>query len=247
MSRDTKFWLLVSIIFVGFVLRIVGINFGLPYIYTTEEYKVVNYALKMGATKDLNPHFFNYPSLYLYFTLFVSGIYFIIGRIFGVFTSAQDFAYSFIRNPTGIYLILRTFSVIWSTGAVLMTYLIGKEIYNRRTGLLAMLILAVQPAIVFYAHEIRPSHPSLFFVLLSFYFLLKFYKTGEYKFFYFSASILGVATSIFYNALPMILLLPIVYFMVMLDPPSLKLRQAGKSSNYNIFKLFRERKLWFAL
>jgi len=210
MKRDKLLFLLI--LFIAFGVRLWGIWFDLPYIYTTEEYKVVNYALKMRATKDPNPHFFNYPSLYLYFTLFVSGIYFIIGRIFGVFTSAQDFAYSFIRNPTGIYLILRIFSAVWSTGVVGMTYIIGKQSYNRRVGFLGMLMITFIPSILVSAHEIRPSMPMMFFVLLSFYFLIKYYRNGQIKHFYWSAIILGIAISIFYSALPLIVLLPIVYF-----------------------------------
>ncbi|MFN3967052.1 MAG: ArnT family glycosyltransferase, partial [Endomicrobiia bacterium] len=206
-----------------------GINFDLPQVYTTEEYKVVNYALKMGSTKDLNPHFFNYPSLYLYFTLFVSGLYFAIGKFLGVFNSARDFAYSFIKDPTPIYLIMRLFSVLWSTGASIMVYLIGKEIFNKRIGFIASLMFVFVPSILVSSHEIRPNMPSLFFVLLSFYFIYKFYKTGENRYLFFSSVSAGIAISIFYNAIMLILLLPVVYFF-----------------RYKQLKLFNG-KLWLSL
>ncbi len=200
------------IIFIAFLVRFIGIWFDLPEIYTTEEYKVVNYALRMAARKSLNPEFFNYPSLYLYFTLFISGIYFLIGKILGFFSTPLDFAYSFLKNPTGIYLIMRFFSSVWATLSVFMVYLIGKELYNKRTGIFASLLITFNPSIIISAHEIRPNMPSMFLVLLSFYFLIKFYKTGVLKHLYLSAIFAGIATSVFYNALPMLIVLFTGYY-----------------------------------
>ena len=117
------FWI---VLIFAFLLRFWGVWFDLPEIYTTEEYKVVNYALRMGARKSLNPEFFNYPSLYLYFTLFISGLYFIIGKLLGIFSSIKDFGNYVFTNPTGLYVIMRTFSAIWSTWSVAITYFIGK-------------------------------------------------------------------------------------------------------------------------
>lgn len=205
--------ILLTVFAITFLVRFWGIWFDLPEIYTTEEYKVVNYALRMGARRSLNPEFFNYPSLYLYFTLFVSGIYFVIGRLFGLFSSAQDFAYSFIRNPSHIYLIMRFFSAFWSTLSVFMVYLLGKELYNKKTGTLAMLLIAFIPSIIISSHEIRPNIPSLLFVSIAFYFLIKYHNSGTLKYFYLSGIFSGLATSVFYNAFPIALLLVIVYWL----------------------------------
>ncbi|OGS20847.1 MAG: hypothetical protein A3J83_06470 [Elusimicrobia bacterium RIFOXYA2_FULL_40_6] len=202
--------LLLLVMTIAFLLRFWGIWFDLPYLYTTEEYKVVNYALKMGSG-DLNPHFFNYPSLYLYFTLVVSGFYFVVCKIFGVFHNAKDFALSFIKDPTQIYLLLRFISVLWSMAALYMVFLIARLIYSFRTAIFAVLMLSFVPSIIQSSHLIQPAIPSMFFILLSFYFLILFLNTGSNKYYYFSGAALGFGISVFYNALPMIALLPFAY------------------------------------
>ncbi|MBU2568213.1 MAG: glycosyltransferase family 39 protein [Elusimicrobia bacterium] len=202
----------VCIMLASLALGLWGINYDLPHIYTTEEYKVVNYALRFG-TGDLNPHFFNYPSLYLYFTFFVCGIYFIIGRIAGAFSSTQEFAISFVKDPSGVYLTLRIFSVLWTTGAALLVYKTGKLLFNKKAGLCAAALFTCIPSVLISAHEIRPSQPSLFFLVLSFYFLALFYMEGKNKNFYLSCISLGISISIFYNAIPMVVMLPVVYFV----------------------------------
>ncbi|OGS22557.1 MAG: hypothetical protein A2252_02990 [Elusimicrobia bacterium RIFOXYA2_FULL_39_19] len=212
MNNKKTTLLLFSILIIGFFIRFWGIWFDLPHLYTTEEYKTVNYALKMGAG-DLNPHFFNYPSFYLYFTLIISGIYFVIGKIFGIFANAHDFAYSFIQNPTNIYLILRFFSVLWSTAILYFIYAVGKKAFNAKTGLMAALMFCFIPSIIQSSHLIQPALPSMLFVLISFYYLIDYYQKGKNTAFYLSAGFLGIAFSTFYNALPLFLLLPVVYWL----------------------------------
>jgi len=211
---NNKKKLLLSIIFiVAFFVRFWGIWFDLPYLYTTEEYKTVNYALRMGANKNLNPHFFNYPSLYLYFTLFISGCYFIVGKILGIFSNANDFAYSFLKNPTALYIILRTLSAIWSTGILIILYLIAKKIWSYEAGIFAVLLMIFIPSVIESSHLIQPNLTSVFFVLLSFYFLITFLQTGQKKFFFISSILTGLAISTFYTAIPLILLLPVIYWL----------------------------------
>jgi hypothetical protein len=193
------------------IVRLIGANFSLPNIYTTEEYKVINYALRMG-NGDLNPHFFNYPSLYLYFTLFISGIYFVIGKIFSAFASPHDFALSFIKNPTGIYLTMRLISGLWSTATVAVTYLFTKELFGKRAALITMIFSAFISSIIISAHEVRPNMPSMFFVITAFYLILLFLKKDDYRYFYSAAVVMGIATSIYYNAVFLGALLPLAHF-----------------------------------
>src|SRR5581483_1816315 len=99
-------WALAAILLLALGLRVWGAGWGLPYEYQTEEYKVIKYALRMGQN-GLNPHFFEYPSLYLYFMLFAYGVYYMIGRVSGLFSSTLDFALLLVRNPTSFHLIGR--------------------------------------------------------------------------------------------------------------------------------------------
>ncbi|MCX7956839.1 MAG: glycosyltransferase family 39 protein, partial [Endomicrobia bacterium] len=205
---------IILIIVLGFFLRIYAINWQLPYLYQTEEYKTVNYTLKMAATKSLNPKFFEYPSLYLYFMLFVYGILFFIGKILGVYSSTEDFALKFFSDPTIVYVVGRVFSVVFGTFIIFLTYLLGKMLYNKRVGLIASLIISILPIWVVYSHYIKPEMFSNVLVIGYAIFLYKYYLTKNDKFFYFSCTILGLAISTKYLSAPSGVLLPIVYFSI---------------------------------
>ena len=97
-------YLIIIIIILGFVLRIWGINFGLPHQLHQDEPIVVNHALAYG-TGDLNPHFFKIPPLASYILFLLYGCYSIIGKIIGVFNGMDDFALSFFKDPSVFYII----------------------------------------------------------------------------------------------------------------------------------------------
>lgn len=64
-------------------------------------------------------------------------------------------------------------SVIFGVGTVFLVYLLGKELFNKKTGLLASLFMALAPLHVYYSQEARMYSLATFTVILSFYFLLK--------------------------------------------------------------------------
>lgn len=65
-------------------------------------------------------------------------------------------------------------SVILGTATVGLTFLLGKELFNRRVGLLASLFLAIAPLHVYYSQEARMYVFAAFSVTLSIYFLNRF-------------------------------------------------------------------------
>ncbi|MCS7232111.1 MAG: glycosyltransferase family 39 protein [Elusimicrobiota bacterium] len=207
-----EYWLLLGIIILSFVLRIVAINWQLPCLYQTEEYKTVNYALRMAAKKNLNPEFFEYPSLYLYFMLFIYGGLFIVGKILGFYSSAENFAVKFFQNPTMVYVIGRVFSTLFGTLVVLLTYILGKYWYNKRVGIIASLLLGILPIWVVYSHYIKPEMFSNLLIVLSSLILYRYYLTKNRTLFYTSCAILGLAVSSKYLSLPAGIIIPIIYF-----------------------------------
>lgn len=54
---------LLVVMAIAMALRLWGISFGLPYTYIPDEPGYVAVALKMLHTGDLNPHWFQVPSL----------------------------------------------------------------------------------------------------------------------------------------------------------------------------------------
>lgn len=79
---------LVSLLIIGVLIRVYGINFGLPYFYDPDERAFLLRGLKILANRDLNPHWFGHPGTTVIYML--SGLYaliFIIGKGLGVFAS----------------------------------------------------------------------------------------------------------------------------------------------------------------
>ena len=62
---NRTYLILPLIIILGFASRIIGIDFGLPFLYHNDEPIVVNYALAYGRG-DFNPHFFYVPPFLSY-------------------------------------------------------------------------------------------------------------------------------------------------------------------------------------
>jgi hypothetical protein len=85
-------WLLLAVLGIGFCVRIVGINWGLPYLYHPDEFQVVQVYLTMVENLDMNPHWFTYPSLMMYANALMYGLYFVARHLLGSFHRA-DIAY----------------------------------------------------------------------------------------------------------------------------------------------------------
>ena len=87
-------WILVAIVALGAALRFWGINFGLPYTYAPDEAWHMSIPLRMLQTGDPDPHWLGYPHLAFYINAFAFLIFFLIGRVGGVFVSPADLPYA---------------------------------------------------------------------------------------------------------------------------------------------------------
>lgn len=78
-------------------------------------------------------------------------------------------------------LVLRCFSAFLGVVSVWAIYLLGKEIYGKKTGLYAALLLCVNYFHIYYSQDGRP-YPLLFLTTtISFYFLIRFIRTPSLK------------------------------------------------------------------
>ncbi len=204
-----QFYFEIFIIIFSFLIRLIGITYGLPYSYYTDEYKVVNYALKFGSG-DLNPHFFEYPSLYLYFMFFVYGINFVILKILGVVESVSDYAVLYIKNPTIFYLLGRIFSVLFGTAVVIMIGIVANKIFNRKVARISMLLFSVIPSIILSCKVVGIEMALIFVSLLYFYYVIKIYEENKNFYYYIAGILLGIATSLKYLPIMFVFLVPYV-------------------------------------
>ena len=151
-----------TVIGIAFLLRLIGIGYGLPYLYHQDEPIIVNHAMAVGAT-GLNMNFFVIPPFTIYFLFAVyAGIY-AAGHLFGAWGNATDFAVFFLKHPEVFYGVGRLLlGVLFGTATVVLLYRLGKRFFDERTGFWAAFFLAVSYLHVQHSHYIYADIPLTF-------------------------------------------------------------------------------------
>ena len=89
-------------------------------------------------------------------------------------------------------LVARVFSAIVGVGGVYALYLLGKEIDNKNTGLLAAFLLAINSFHIYYSQEVRMYALLVLLTVLSYYRLVVYLKENTYK----NATLYGLFTGL---------------------------------------------------
>lgn len=193
------------IIIIGAIVRIIGINFGLPYIYHNDESLVVNYGLAYGKG-DFNPHFFKVPPLLSYLLFLAYGCFYFIGRVLGFFSSVDSFGLLFVNNPTAFYIIGRTLiGLIPALLSIYFIYKLAKDLFSQEVGILSALFLSFNFLHVRDSHYIYFDIPLTTAVICFLLLLVKLFNTDRTKFYFYSGLLFGLACSIKYNAVLLII------------------------------------------
>ncbi|MBI5566313.1 MAG: glycosyltransferase family 39 protein [Chloroflexi bacterium] len=152
--------MLGAILLVALVLRLWGLDFGLPYTLQVDEGALVMPALKILQTGDFNPHRFDYGSLHIYLLSLVYAGYFLFGARLGIFQTIQDIPviddyHTIAAYPyPSVFLVGRAVSALLGVATVYGLYRLCTRVFNQRVGLVAAGLLAVLPAAVRQSHFI---------------------------------------------------------------------------------------------
>jgi hypothetical protein len=206
MSSQPWHWLLLGLIMlVAFTLRIWGLGYGLPYIYHVDEHYYVNTALKLGTGLINNPPYAPTGLSNLLFGEYAG--YYLVGKLSGIFASAQEFEAAFRRDPSVFYLFGRFTSALLSTATCMALYLLGKSTYNSITGLVAAGFLAVSFIHVRDSHYSVPDASMTFFVTLTVMLTFVAMRTDRRWYIYLGAISAGLAVAMKWSCLPIVLLI----------------------------------------
>lgn len=170
-------WTLAGILLVGLVLRLIGIDFGLPAIYNGDEVAIMSRALGF-AKGDLNPHNFLYPTFFFYVLFGWIGGYFAAGYALGLIPSVQAFQSQFFVDPTGVYLAGRSLSVACGLVTIGLVSRLASTCSTRAGGLAAALFLAVSPFAVRDAHYVKHDVPATLAVVCACLLLVRAFNLG---------------------------------------------------------------------
>jgi hypothetical protein len=193
-----KFCILFSVLTVALMLRLLGINHGLPFnnriFYETEETYTIQTAMALGSG-DLNPHTFNKPSLLYYFIFICYGIFFVTGKALGWFANPIEFATYYFNNTAVFYLIARMAVVLFGVASVYILYLLGKKIYGFKAGIISAFFLATCGMHITYSRYAQADIPQVFFVLLCIYFAVKINREEKILNYIYAGLFAGMAAS----------------------------------------------------
>jgi 4-amino-4-deoxy-L-arabinose transferase-like glycosyltransferase len=153
---------LALVLVLAAALRLYKLDFGmeLPYLAHTDEPTQYNPAIRILTTGDLNPHFFNYPSLPIYAYTAVLGAGYGVGRLTGAFRSIADLqpirtlqmSVGLVGTPQ-LLLLGRATSALLGTLTVGVAYLLSRSLSGHRwTALLVALLVALS------REHVRLSH-----------------------------------------------------------------------------------------
>ncbi|MCK9555524.1 glycosyltransferase family 39 protein [bacterium] len=183
------------------MLRVSGLEFGLPDILHADEPIVVNKAMAFG-TGDFNPHWFLIPPLTSYILFILYGLFFLIGHISGFFPSSENFVSLYLADPTYFYLIGRFFlGVVPSLISVIMTYKIAKEVSgNEDISIASAFFLSVNFLFVRDSHYIYADMPRIASMLCALFYYVRISKWDKTKDYISAAFFTGLAIAFKYNS-----------------------------------------------
>ena len=191
---------LAVILGVALWLRLVGLRAGLPGpgLLSPDENTVVPRSLDILTGGTGNPHWFLYPSLYLYL---VAGTVGVLSPFISVpsgvgFGSPEAYAV----DPTPYILTGRAISVVAGLVLVGGTYLLGRRIAGPFAGLIASGVMAVAPIAVAYSHLAVTDMTMAALLTLGLWQLVIAAETSARRNLLWAAALIGLATSAKYNA-----------------------------------------------
>ncbi len=140
MRIAASLWAPGAVLVAGLVLRVWGLGFGLPHTEARPDESLLVHRALAVAGGDLNPHFFNYPSLHIYLLAALYGFHYLLLRLLGDAGGAQDFLSRFFVDPAGIYLWGRALTAAMGTATLVWIYRAARSIHGPAAGLGAAIL-----------------------------------------------------------------------------------------------------------
>jgi 4-amino-4-deoxy-L-arabinose transferase-like glycosyltransferase len=206
LRRDPYLRWALLLALVALVIRACSIWSNLPDVPNPDEFITIWPPLRMAygtwyATGG-------YPPLYAYLMLAEYGAFFVLGTLVGQFHGTMDFARQVLTDPTPLYLLGRTTSVLLGTATVVALYAVGRRLYDGRVGLLAAAFLTVDTVHVYASQVVKADVLMVFLVVLSAWFAAGILREGRTRQYVLAGLLAGLAIAAKYNAA--IAILPIV-------------------------------------
>lgn len=193
---------LAVVALLAFALRALPVDYSLPYVDHPDEPNLVNYAIAALRTGDMNPHFFQKPSLYMYLLLPLFWLHYRWGLASGLYAQLDQMNITTHLYTTipGFFIWGRMLTVIIGALTVIAVYVLAARVSSRGAGLLAALFVATLPFHMDHSQFVTTDVPSALWVLLSFMAAWTVVEHARWRAYLLAGLCAGLAASTKYNA-----------------------------------------------
>lgn len=156
----------------GLVLRVIGLQYGLPHVYNPDEVAIMTRALGFGKG-TLNPQNFLYPTFFFYVLFAWVGTYLAFVWLSGRVHSLADLQLLYFADTTGIYTAGRLLSALAGTATIAGVYRLTRVVSDSRAAAAAALFVAVAPLHVRDSHYVKHDVPATLIVVIAYLAILR--------------------------------------------------------------------------
>ncbi len=225
-------WTLLLILALALLVRLWGIDHGLPFIYHPDEPALVRsaYGLRFG---NLNPGHFDWPHLhyYLCFFIFESFIKFrALLQVLNLRPVFEKIVPLLWRDPAIFYFLGRLVSTLMGVATVGQTYLVGKKLFDKKMGLVAALFLSLSTLHVAQSHYALLDVSMTFWVTLSLLLSVLILKKGRTRDYLLAGLFAGFAASTKYHGALVVIPIVVAHFLRILDARRRKTLRVSSST-----------------
>jgi len=218
MSRDYRILVIAVILAVAIVLRLWGLDFGLPYTYHADERAAVGRAFQFFKTGDLNPRWFHWPTFYMYMIAALYFVSYLLGLWGGMFARPSEIPFSRYLLMGGgwaqvpePFLIARLTTAALGVCTVGLAYHVAKRLWGHRSGCVAALSVAASSLHVANSQFATADVPMTFMVTLSLASCVRLVETGHWADYLMAGLFGGLSIATKYNALPIVVTLLVTH------------------------------------
>lgn len=190
----------------GLYLRTSGNSFGLPFGDYADEAGIPVTAARIVGSGDWNPHYFNYPPLTVYSIAVITST---IRCIEAMETSIS----TGLSTAELAHRIGRWLSAFYGLGCIFSVFFIAYLLFDYHVGLIAAMLMAVQPTLVFHSHLATVDMSLIFWMLSTSAFLALFVIEGKHLHVFIAAITTGIATAVKYNGISLLVPVGLLFLL----------------------------------
>lgn len=221
---STHYLVLSFVLIVALVLGMTGLSHGLPYFPKIDEYSKVRGAVRIAATHNPSPGWFGHPGSTLIYPLaFVHKIWGSVSYQVPIWETNPDLLELLEEDPgeaeyfeegwAVYYLIGRWLNLFYFVAGILVTYLVGVRVWDKRVALLAAWFMAITLILIYHAQILRTDLAGLLFFMIGCLACLHLLTSQEWYDYAIAGAAIGVAGSSRYFNLSLGAMLVLAHFL----------------------------------